>query len=99
MRRVEKVETAVEPRFQEHFVNAMAIPHETDAYERLGAVVPLPPRRTSAAADRDDTTPPGRRQGGDRHDETWPRREAAGAVAARDARRRVCTRTSSASLS
>jgi uncharacterized 2Fe-2S/4Fe-4S cluster protein (DUF4445 family) len=50
VRRVEKVETAVEPRFQEHFVHAMAIPHETDAYERLGAVVRLPPRRPTAAS-------------------------------------------------
>ena len=29
VRRVEKIETAVEPRFQEHFVEAMAIPHRT----------------------------------------------------------------------
>ena len=28
VRRVEKVETAVEPKFQEHFVQAMAIPHK-----------------------------------------------------------------------
>jgi uncharacterized 2Fe-2S/4Fe-4S cluster protein (DUF4445 family) len=42
VRRVEKVETAVEPRFQEHFVNAMAIPHGTDPYERLARSVPLP---------------------------------------------------------
>jgi uncharacterized 2Fe-2S/4Fe-4S cluster protein (DUF4445 family) len=52
VRRVEKVETAVEPRFQEHFVHAMAIPHETDPYERLGAVVRLPPRRPGAAVER-----------------------------------------------
>jgi uncharacterized 2Fe-2S/4Fe-4S cluster protein (DUF4445 family) len=45
VRRVEKVETAVEPRFQEHFVAAMAIPHDADPYERLGSVVPLPARR------------------------------------------------------
>jgi uncharacterized 2Fe-2S/4Fe-4S cluster protein (DUF4445 family) len=57
VRRVEKVETAVEPRFQEHFVNAMAIPHETDSYERLGAVVALPPRRAVSARER-----PGRRR-------------------------------------
>ncbi len=44
VRRVEKVETAVEPRFQEHFVQAMAIPHATDPYRRLGRVVPLPER-------------------------------------------------------
>ena len=50
VRRVEKVETAVEPRFQEHFVSAMAIPHDLDPYERLGAVVDLPrPRRASPA--------------------------------------------------
>jgi uncharacterized 2Fe-2S/4Fe-4S cluster protein (DUF4445 family) len=52
VRRIEKVETALEPRFQEHFVAAMAIPHETDPYSRLSAAVPLPPRRTSAAAER-----------------------------------------------
>ena len=51
VRRVEKVETAVEPRFQEHFVNAMAIPHEKDPYERLAGagVVLLPARKTGAA--------------------------------------------------
>jgi uncharacterized 2Fe-2S/4Fe-4S cluster protein (DUF4445 family) len=47
VRRVHKVETAVEPRFQEHFVAAMGIPHATDPYERLGAAVPLPARRTA----------------------------------------------------
>ena len=52
VRTVEKVETAVEPRFQEHFVHAMAIPHQTDPYERLGAVVALPPRRAAPAGER-----------------------------------------------
>jgi uncharacterized 2Fe-2S/4Fe-4S cluster protein (DUF4445 family) len=42
--RIEKVETAVEPRFQEHFVAALAIPHKTDPYPRLAAVVDLPAR-------------------------------------------------------
>lgn len=41
---IEKVETAVEPRFQEHFVAALAIPHKTDAYPLLSKVVDLPPR-------------------------------------------------------
>ena len=41
-RRVEKIETALEPRFQEHFVNAMAIPHRTDPYPHLSAAVALP---------------------------------------------------------
>ncbi|MDA7086831.1 ASKHA domain-containing protein [Pseudomonas sp. SA3-5] len=42
VRRVEKVETATEPRFQEHFIAAMAIPHKTDAFSRLRASVTLP---------------------------------------------------------
>jgi len=41
-RRIEKVETAVEPRFQEHFVAAMAIPHNIDTYPLLGRVLTLP---------------------------------------------------------
>jgi uncharacterized 2Fe-2S/4Fe-4S cluster protein (DUF4445 family) len=52
VRRVEKVETAVEPRFQEHFVQAMAIPHASDPYRRLGRVVPLPAPRTRASRPR-----------------------------------------------
>ena len=51
VRRVEKVETAVEPRFQEHFVDAMAIPHARDPYARLAQVVELP-RREPGRADR-----------------------------------------------
>ncbi|RED11273.1 ASKHA domain-containing protein [Pontivivens insulae] len=42
VRQIVKVETAVEPRFQEHFVAASNIPHATDSYERLRAVAPLP---------------------------------------------------------
>jgi uncharacterized 2Fe-2S/4Fe-4S cluster protein (DUF4445 family) len=40
--RIEKVETAVEPAFQEHFVAAMALPHATIPYPRLAARVTLP---------------------------------------------------------
>ncbi len=43
---IEKVETAVEPKFQEHFVNAMAIPHKTDAFPNLAAAVKLPEPKT-----------------------------------------------------
>ncbi len=42
VRRIEKVETAVEPRFQEHFVEAMAIPHKTRGYPELSRVAALP---------------------------------------------------------
>jgi uncharacterized 2Fe-2S/4Fe-4S cluster protein (DUF4445 family) len=48
VRRVEKIETAVEPRFQEHFVEAMAFPHKTAAFPHLAAVVTLPPRAERA---------------------------------------------------
>jgi uncharacterized 2Fe-2S/4Fe-4S cluster protein (DUF4445 family) len=43
VRRVDKVETATEPRFQEHFIEAMAIPHKIDVFSRLQASVTLPP--------------------------------------------------------
>ena len=33
---------AIEPRFQEHFVAAMAIPHKTAAYPNLAVAVTLP---------------------------------------------------------
>ena len=39
---IEKVETAIEPRFQEHFVAANAIPHATAPFAELGKVVALP---------------------------------------------------------
>ena len=42
VRTVEKIETAVEPRFQEHFVAAMAFPHKTASYPNLSAAVDLP---------------------------------------------------------
>jgi uncharacterized 2Fe-2S/4Fe-4S cluster protein (DUF4445 family) len=42
VRTVEKIETAVEPRFQEHFVDAMAFPHRTAAYPHLERIVDLP---------------------------------------------------------
>ena len=42
VRKVEKVETAVESKFQEHFVNAMAFPHKTDSFPNLAMVVELP---------------------------------------------------------
>jgi uncharacterized 2Fe-2S/4Fe-4S cluster protein (DUF4445 family) len=44
VRRVEKIETAVEPRFQEFFVEAMAIPHLTAPFTCLREVVTLPQR-------------------------------------------------------
>jgi uncharacterized 2Fe-2S/4Fe-4S cluster protein (DUF4445 family) len=42
VQRIHKVETAIEPRFQEHFVAANAIPHATADFAELGRVVALP---------------------------------------------------------
>jgi uncharacterized 2Fe-2S/4Fe-4S cluster protein (DUF4445 family) len=39
---IHKVETAIEPRFQEHFVNASAIPHATDGFPNLFGHLTLP---------------------------------------------------------
>lgn len=39
---VEKIETAVEADFQEHFVNAMAIPHKKDSFANLAKEIDLP---------------------------------------------------------
>jgi uncharacterized 2Fe-2S/4Fe-4S cluster protein (DUF4445 family) len=39
---ITKVETAIEPRFQEHFVAANALPHATDTFPELAKVVTLP---------------------------------------------------------
>ena len=50
VRRVEKIETAVEPRFQQHFVEAMAFPHKTAAFPELAKVVALPERATPTTA-------------------------------------------------
>jgi uncharacterized 2Fe-2S/4Fe-4S cluster protein (DUF4445 family) len=50
VQRIDKIETALEPRFQELFVAAMAIPHATASSEHLARLVTLPrrePRRTS----------------------------------------------------
>ena len=49
VRRIEKVETAIEPRFQHHFVEAMAIPHKTDPYAHLRRVVDLPEPKESTS--------------------------------------------------
>jgi uncharacterized 2Fe-2S/4Fe-4S cluster protein (DUF4445 family) len=42
VRQIIKVETAIEPKFQEHFVNASAIPNSVDPFPILNSVVDLP---------------------------------------------------------
>ncbi len=48
VRRVEKIETAIAPRFQEHFVEALAIPHRTASLPNLARLVDLPAGRGDA---------------------------------------------------
>jgi len=42
VQQIEKIETAVEPRFQEHFVNASAIPNSAEPFPILNSIVTLP---------------------------------------------------------
>ncbi len=46
VRKIEKIETALESKFQEHFVNAMAMPNKVDAFPKLAEVVTLPARKS-----------------------------------------------------
>jgi uncharacterized 2Fe-2S/4Fe-4S cluster protein (DUF4445 family) len=50
IRMVEKIETAVEPKFQAHFVEAMGIPHTTASYPCLSKVLTLPARKPRGSA-------------------------------------------------
>ncbi|MEO1197742.1 MAG: ASKHA domain-containing protein [Pseudomonadota bacterium] len=50
VRRIEKIETAVEPRFQEHFVGAMAIPHASDPFPNLETHLGVTFKRPSGGA-------------------------------------------------
>jgi len=47
IRQVEKIETAIEPGFQQYFIDAMALPHKTEKYENLSKEVTLPTPRVS----------------------------------------------------
>ena len=48
MRRVEKIETAIEPQFQAHFVEAMGIPHTTAPTRTCAQAVRLPAPKAPA---------------------------------------------------
>ena len=49
VRTIEKIETAVEPKFQEYFVDAMAIPNKRDGFPRLFSVVEKPAQGPESA--------------------------------------------------
>lgn len=52
VRRIEKVETALDPLFQAEFVAAMGLPHATDAYPETSRHVTLPERTPRRRATR-----------------------------------------------
>ena len=54
VRDITKVETAIEPKFQEHFVNANAIPHATDPFTILRSIAPLPDELFNTQGSGDD---------------------------------------------
>jgi uncharacterized 2Fe-2S/4Fe-4S cluster protein (DUF4445 family) len=62
VRQIEKVETAIEPRFQEHFVNAMAFPNKVEAFPNLAAAIRLPEGQPRLVGVGGEATP--RRRGG-----------------------------------
>ena len=54
--RIEKIETALEPHFQQIFIDAMALPNKVDAFPHLSAAVKLPPRQVNSP---ENTAAPG----------------------------------------
>jgi uncharacterized 2Fe-2S/4Fe-4S cluster protein (DUF4445 family) len=63
VRRIEKIETAVEPRFQEHFVEAIAVPHKTAVFSALVGVAVLPAVSFGAGSGGEDGGRRRRRRG------------------------------------
>ena len=47
VRRIEKIETAIEPNFQAEFVAAMAFPHASDSFDNLARAIKLPERKAA----------------------------------------------------
>ena len=45
VREIEKIETALEPKFQDHFVQAMAMPNKVDDFPELAKAVQLPAKK------------------------------------------------------
>ncbi|MEP5728745.1 MAG: ASKHA domain-containing protein [Sulfitobacter sp.] len=51
VREIHKIETAIEPRFQEHFVNASAIPNAVEPFSILNSIVTLPTETFNTGGD------------------------------------------------
>jgi uncharacterized 2Fe-2S/4Fe-4S cluster protein (DUF4445 family) len=52
VRQIHKIETAIEPRFQEHFVNASAIPNAVEPFPILNSIVTIPQINHNQGGDR-----------------------------------------------
>jgi uncharacterized 2Fe-2S/4Fe-4S cluster protein (DUF4445 family) len=61
VRQIEKIETALEPHFQQLFINAMALPNKVDPFPKLAEAVKLPPRKVLAEAETGGEAAPRRR--------------------------------------
>jgi len=51
VKEIEKIETALESKFQDHFVNAMAFPNKVDGFPKLAKVVKLPEKKAASVTD------------------------------------------------
>ena len=51
VQKIEKIETALEPDFQSHFVNAMAMPNKVEPFPKLAEQVKLPEKSTPNISD------------------------------------------------
>jgi uncharacterized 2Fe-2S/4Fe-4S cluster protein (DUF4445 family) len=51
VKNIEKIETAVEEKFQQYFIDAMAFPHKTDPFVNLFTVVDRPPEKVAQSAE------------------------------------------------
>ena len=63
VRSIEKIETAVEPDFQQLFIDAMAFPNKVDAFPELAKVVTLPPLKEASAESENGQKKRRRRRG------------------------------------
>ena len=64
VRDIQKIETAIEPRFQEHFVNASALPNASDPFPILRSIVTLPDVNFNTGANSGETKGRRRRKRG-----------------------------------
>ena len=55
--KIEKIETALEPHFQQLFIDAMALPNKVDPFVKLGEQVKLPPKKAASPDGGGDAGP------------------------------------------